>query len=109
QNAIERAVILAEGDELRASDLQLRDLRKTPLPAGSELELPEGFDWNGPLPEVLERASLFIERRLLLEALEECRWNKQRTAERLQISYKKLLTRIQAAGLRANAAGDGHG
>ncbi len=99
QNAIERAVILAEGEEIRAEDLQLRDLRKSPGPAADELGLPDDFDWNGPLPEVLDRANRLIERRLVRAALEECRWNKQQAAERLQIPYKKLLARVQEVGL----------
>ncbi|MGH9481294.1 MAG: sigma-54-dependent transcriptional regulator [Terriglobales bacterium] len=104
QNAIERAVILAEGTELRPGDLQLRDLRQAPLRAadqnvGPSLDLPEEFDWNGALPEVLERAARLVERRILRAALEECRWNKRQAAERLQVSYKKLLARVQAHGL----------
>ncbi|HUX68236.1 MAG TPA: sigma-54 dependent transcriptional regulator [Terriglobales bacterium] len=99
QNAIERAVILAEGAVLRTADLQLRELRKTPLREGEAAGLPDDFDWNGPLPEVVERVGSLIERRLLLDALEQCRWNKQQAAERLQIPYKKLLARVQAHAL----------
>ncbi|HVA64150.1 MAG TPA: sigma-54 dependent transcriptional regulator [Terriglobales bacterium] len=99
QNAIERAVILADGDELRAADLQLRDLRKTPLRGDQNLGLPEDFDWNGSLPEVVERARSLVERRLLLDTLEQCRWNKQQAADRLQIPYKKLLARVQEHAL----------
>jgi DNA-binding NtrC family response regulator len=99
QNAIERAVILAEGGEILAADLQLRDLRMAPDGAGDELGLPADFDWSGPLPEVLDRAQRMIERRLLRSALEECRWNKQLAAERLQIPYKRLLARVQEVGI----------
>jgi DNA-binding NtrC family response regulator len=103
QNAIERAVILAEGEEIRTADLQLRDLRRAPQAGAEALGLPPDFDWAGPLPDVLERAARLLERRLLLEALEACRWNKQAAAERLQIPYKKLLARIQATGLGSNS------
>ncbi|HEY8055543.1 MAG TPA: sigma-54 dependent transcriptional regulator [Terriglobales bacterium] len=99
QNAIERAVILSEGGEIKAADLQLRDLRRAPQAGGDGLGLPADFDWGGALSDVLDRASLALERRLLLEALEACRWNKQMAAERLQIPYKKLLARVQATGL----------
>ncbi|HEY7839724.1 MAG TPA: sigma-54 dependent transcriptional regulator [Terriglobales bacterium] len=106
QNAIERAVILADGDEINLADLQLRNLR--PGPAGPEaapgLELPGDFDWTGALPEVLERASRLIEYRLMLAALEQCRWHKQHAAERLGIPYKRLLTRMQEHGLNTAAA-----
>ncbi len=103
QNAIERAVILAEGDEIRAADLQLREMRKSPIRAEHGLELPEEFDWNGSLPEVLDRVSRVIERRLLLDALEECRWNKQQAAERLGVPYKRLLARVQEHALESEA------
>ncbi|MGH9413564.1 MAG: sigma-54-dependent transcriptional regulator [Terriglobales bacterium] len=99
QNAIERAVILADGEELRAADLQLRDVRPAPRSAGASLQLPDEFDWTGPLPEVLARAGLLLEHRLLREALEQCGWNKQAAARRLGIGYRKLLARMQATGV----------
>lgn len=99
QNAIERAVILADGEELVASDLQLRDMRSSPLPASVSARLDEDFDWSGGLNDVTERISRMVEHRLLRDALEECRWNKMRAAEKLQISYKSLLTKIHAHGL----------
>ncbi|MGH9415523.1 MAG: sigma-54-dependent transcriptional regulator [Terriglobales bacterium] len=97
-NAIERAVILAEDGEIRAADLQLHTRPARPE-AADALDLPVEFDWTGPLPEVLARASRLLERRLLLQALEQCRWNKQQTAEQLQIPYKRLLARVQDHGL----------
>lgn len=99
QNAIERAVILAEGLVIEADDLQIREIRKNPLPADTDLGLPDHFDWNGSLTEVTERAARIVERRLLAQALEECKWNKMRTAERLQVSYKTLLSKIHLYNL----------
>lgn len=103
QNAIERAVILSESESIQTADLQLRDVRPAAATAARELELPAEFEWSGPLTEVVERAGLLVERRLLLQALEECRWNKQKAAERLQIPYKRLLARVQAHALTAKA------
>ena len=103
QNAIERAVILAEGDEILASDLQLRDLHVGPAP-NANVELPAEFDWSGSMPEVLERVSRSVERRLLLEALETCRWNKKQAAARLGITYKKLLARVHEHALVVSEA-----
>ena len=99
QNAIERAVILAEGSVIEVDDLQIREIRKNPLPAEIDLGLPDNFDWNGSLTEVTERAARIVERRLLAQALEECKWNKMRTAERLQVSYKTLLSKIHLYSL----------
>lgn len=101
QNAMERAVILSESETIRAADLQLRDVRPAAAAVAQELDLPPEFDWSGPMSEVVERAGLLVERRLLLQALEECRWNKQKAAERLQIPYKRLLARVQAHALTA--------
>jgi DNA-binding NtrC family response regulator len=104
QNAIERAVILGEGELIRADDLQLRDLRKSPLAEDSGLDLPDDFDWNGSLTEVVDRATMLVERRLLLATLEECRWNKQQAADRLQVPYKKLLARVREHALATGEA-----
>lgn len=99
QNAIERAVILAEGQVIEADDLQVREIRKNPLPAATDLGLPDNFDWNGGLTEIAERASRIVEKRLLAQTLEECKWNKMKTAERLQVSYKTLLSKIHTYNL----------
>jgi DNA-binding NtrC family response regulator len=108
QNAIERAVILADGDEIAEGDLQLRSVRSSAAAAGAAaaqtLDLPGDFDWSGPMPEVLDRAHRLLERRLMLAALERCGWNKQHAAERLGIPYKRLLSRMQDHGLNAAAA-----
>ncbi|MGH9465767.1 MAG: sigma-54-dependent transcriptional regulator [Terriglobales bacterium] len=104
QNAIERAVILTDGKEIRIADLQLRDLRQAPKDGDGGANLPDDFDWKGSLPQVLKRANLALERRLLLEALEASRWNKRAAAERLQISYARLLARIEATGLKQGTA-----
>jgi len=99
QNAIERSVILAEGSVIEVDDLQIREIRKNPLPATTDLSLPDHFDWNGSLTDVTERAARIVEKRLLAQALEECKWNKMKTAERLQVSYKTLLSKIHAYNL----------
>jgi len=99
QNAIERAVILADGDEVLASDLQLRTAHASRPTAAPDMGTPEPLDWSGTLPEVTERAVRAVERFKLQQALEECKWNKTRAAELLQVSYKTLLTKIHAHGL----------
>ena len=94
QNALERAVILAESDTIEAEDLQLRqpELSAPTLPAS--LPLPQEFDWSGSLTEVSERAARLVEHARLLQVMQDCRWNKTRAAERLQISYKTLLNKL---------------
>jgi DNA-binding NtrC family response regulator len=98
QNALERAVILADGLAIRANGLQL----PSPKPDAETLPqgmLPEKFSWEGSLEEVTQRAAGHVERVLLESTLRDCQWNKTRAAERLGVSPKTLLAKIRAAGL----------
>jgi DNA-binding NtrC family response regulator len=98
QNAIERAVILADGPVLTAQALQLPE----PLPATGSIPgglLPEEFTWNGTLEEVSQRALAHVERVLLEKVMRDCQWNKTRAAEKLGVSAKTLLAKLRSAGL----------
>jgi DNA-binding NtrC family response regulator len=102
QNAIERAVILADGASIFAADLNLPAAK----PASSETPpgmLPPSFQWEGTLEEVANRAAAHVERAMLEAAMRECRWNKTRAAERLGISPKTLLAKLRAHGLEEPA------
>jgi DNA-binding NtrC family response regulator len=98
QNALERAVILADGMSVRAGALQLPDSKPSAadLPAGM---LPEKFNWEGSLEEVTTRAASHVEKVLLENTMRECKWNKTRAAEKLGITPKTLLTKLRTAGL----------
>jgi len=98
QNAIERAAILSNGDEIDESALQLPEARpsSSQLPGGM---LEEAFLWEGPLEEVSQRAVTHVERFKIQNALQESKWNKTRAAERLGVSYKTLLSKIRVLGL----------
>jgi DNA-binding NtrC family response regulator len=98
QNAIERAVILADGPEIDTAALQLPAARPGPdeLPDGM---LVEQFLWEGPLEEVSQRAVTHVERFKIQVALRESKWNRTRAAEKLGVSYKTLLHKIRALGL----------
>jgi DNA-binding NtrC family response regulator len=98
QNTLERAVILADGESIRAQDLQL----PTPKPDAAAIPagmLPQNFNWEGSLEEVTQRATAHIEKILLENTLRACTWNKTRAAEKLAISPKALLTKLRAANL----------
>lgn len=100
QNAIERAAILASGDEIAPAELQL----PAPRPAADELPagmLPPEFNWEGTLEEVTSRAVMHVERCLVERALRESKWNKTRAAEKLGVSYKTLLAKIRSLGLES--------
>jgi DNA-binding NtrC family response regulator len=98
QNAIERAAILANGARIDVSGLQLPSPKPQPaeLPQGM---LDDGFQWDGPLDEVSQRAVEHVERFKIQNALRESKWNKTRAAEKLGVSYKTLLNKIRALGI----------
>lgn len=101
QNAIERAVILAEDNVIRPADF---NLARSPRPAAANLPTglpPEAFDWNGSLDEVAARAARAVERVKINEALRAAGWNKTKAAEMLGVSYKTLLNKIRLLGLES--------
>ncbi|MGH9701820.1 MAG: sigma 54-interacting transcriptional regulator, partial [Candidatus Acidiferrales bacterium] len=98
QNAIERSVILSNGNAIDSRALQL------PAAKPSDEQIPlnmldERFIWDGPLEEVSERAVTYVERFKIQNALQETKWNKTRAAEKLGVSYKTLLNKIRTLGL----------
>ena len=98
QNAMERAVILADGLSISPAGLQLPtakpDVQK--LPEGM---IAEAFNWEGTLEEVTARALGHVEKVLLENTMRECKWNKTRAAEKLGVSPKTLLAKLRTAGL----------
>jgi DNA-binding NtrC family response regulator len=98
QNAIERAVILADGEVIDAEGLHLPAPRPAPgeVPAGM---VAEDFSWQGPLEDVTQRAVAHVERRMIESALREARWNKTRAAELLGVSFKTLQSKMRALGI----------
>ncbi|HKF51845.1 MAG TPA: sigma-54 dependent transcriptional regulator [Candidatus Acidoferrales bacterium] len=98
QNTVERAAILADGEEIEAQALQL------PSPRPGAKDMPPGmlndeFLWDGSLEDVAQRAVNHVERFKIDTALREAKWNKSRAAEKLGVSYKTLLHKIRALGL----------
>jgi DNA-binding NtrC family response regulator len=63
-----------------------------------------GGDANSlPSPSLRERvrqASKQIESEIILETLEQHRWNRRRTAEALRISYRLLMYKMKSGNLR---------
>ncbi|MEK7747705.1 MAG: sigma-54 dependent transcriptional regulator [Nitrospirota bacterium] len=85
QNCIERAIILSEGNLISPQDLGL-----TKVPA-----LQEPILISGGLQEASRAAVVSVESRIIQQVLSECGGNKSRASERLQVSYKTLLTKIK--------------
>jgi DNA-binding NtrC family response regulator len=93
ENCIERACILARGAEITPADLNVSPPEDYSFQEQSSLL--DGFDMRGTLSDVSARAQRLVERRKIDATLKDCGYNKSRTAERLSVSYKTLLTRIK--------------
>ncbi len=94
ENAIERAVILCDGEVITPEHFVLSKQSGSgtsvrPLPATGSLE--------SVAKEALKRA----ETQRIVDALKETRGNKTRAAEILQVSYKTLLTKIKEYGIES--------
>ncbi len=98
RNTLERAVILADGGSIRPDGLQLPAAKPDAKRLAPGL-LPESFQWDGSLEEVVERAGSHVEKVLLESTMRECKWNKTRAAEKLGVSPKTLLAKLRSAGL----------
>jgi DNA-binding NtrC family response regulator len=100
QNCIERAVILAEGDTIRVSQLSL----SARLPPGSPSVADEssawaGVDLSGSMAEATRRVVADVERRKIEQSLKAADGNRLRAAELLQISQKSFLAKLKEYGL----------
>jgi DNA-binding NtrC family response regulator len=97
QNCIERAVILTEGDTIHPHHLQLSF--RTGPPASSVTRAESSpwtqIDLSGSLSDATRRVVSEVERRKIEQALREAGGNQGLAAERLQISYKALLTKMR--------------
>ncbi len=91
QNAVERAVILCEGEEILPSHLNLSG----PVPQEIGPGVADLVDLQGSLAEVAARASSLVEKEKIRLAMAEAGGNKTRAAALLQVSYKTLLTKLR--------------
>ena len=87
ENILERALTLCENDEIRAADLRLPQDQHTPATEDGSSEL------QGYLDDV--------ERRRILAALEQARWNKTKAAKLLGITFRALRYRLQKLDIEA--------
>jgi DNA-binding NtrC family response regulator len=94
QNAIERAVILADGEKLMPRHLNL----SAPL-AGATADPWDQLDWSGTLADVTARFSTEAEKRKIAMALKQAGGDKGRTADLLQINFKMLTAKLKQYGL----------
>ncbi len=89
ENMLERAYTLCENEQINADDLRLAE----PVSV-NEQEGPSLADIDN-LEDYLES----IERKLILQALEETRWNRTAAAQRLNLTFRSMRYRLKKLGL----------
>jgi two-component system, NtrC family, response regulator AtoC len=100
ENVIERAAVLAPGEEIQPEHLAFRAGRYVTAPPQAELELSRSTSKTEPsqaLPARLDE----VERRELLAALERCAGNKAEVARLLGIQRTTLYYRLKRLGIDA--------
>jgi DNA-binding NtrC family response regulator len=96
ESAIERALLLAEGDEITAEDLpgEIRASAQSEGAGGFKLP-PQGIS--------LEE----LERSLLIQAMEQTGWNITRAARLLDLSFRTMQYRLEKFGIKRPGRGRG--
>jgi len=89
ENMLERAHTLCENNQIEAGDLRLAEGN-----CGVEGGVPDLTQIDN-LETYLEN----VERQLLLQALEETRWNRTAAAQRLNLSFRSMRYRLKKLGL----------
>ncbi|WPC04402.1 sigma-54-dependent transcriptional regulator [Pseudomonas sp. MBLB4123] len=89
ENMLERAYTLCEDDRISASDLRLSDA------------CSPGENGEASLAQIdnLEDHLEDIERKLIMQALEETRWNRTAAAQRLGLTFRSMRYRLKKLGI----------
>ena len=93
QNAIERAVILADGDRLLPRHLNLT------TQMGATDDPWDMLDWSGTLADVSARFAAEAEKRKIAHALKQASGDKGRASDLLQINFKTLAAKLRQYGM----------
>ncbi len=91
ENTIERAMILADGNTILPEHISLMSIES--------ISSIDDIPMEGPLEETTKAAIRRAESERIRRVLNETHWNKTKTAEILQVSYKTLLTKIKEYNL----------
>lgn len=89
ENMLERAYTLCEGEEIKPGDLRLSDAPG--VAENGEASLAQIDNLEDHLEDV--------ERKLIMQALEETRWNRTAAAQRLGLSFRSMRYRLKKLGL----------
>lgn len=97
ENILERAFTLCEYDVINEADLQLPGTAQHKASTTIKAEKTMRYDAgrHASLDEYLED----IERTILLDALEQSRWNRTEAAKKLGISFRSIRYRLKKLGL----------
>jgi DNA-binding NtrC family response regulator len=95
QNAIERAVILSDGDTLEPKHLHLDAVTRSTEPADAW----DSIDLSGSLEEATSRVLTEVERRKLALAIREAGSDRRVAADLLRINFKTLESKLRDHGL----------
>jgi two-component system response regulator PilR (NtrC family) len=102
ENLLQRALALSSGTVLRPQDFgeggdTLPDTLRDPLPDTGHGLAPA--DTGSPLPPDLQSYLDDQERRVLVQALQECDYNRTAAAARLGLNLRQMRYRIQRLGI----------
>ena len=102
ENVLERLVLFTEGTEIPLE--LLPDELKAPSGTGAPLPAPErldrGLSGRVSLKELVKETTAQVERRLIVQALEQTGGNVTRAAQLLMISRKSLQNKMKEFSLR---------
>ncbi|MGV3620466.1 MAG: sigma-54-dependent transcriptional regulator [Archangium sp.] len=102
ENAIERAVLLAEGTHIAPENLPEKMWTVRPAPSAPGLSLPS----PAAMQFSLKRAIETVEAQFIRAALQQTRGNRTRAAELLEISHRALLYKIKDYDIDPDAEGE---
>ncbi|WP_058361134.1 sigma-54-dependent transcriptional regulator [Xanthomonas translucens] len=100
ENILERALAMAEEDQISAADLHLpQPGNSARVAAETAPALPPGVVDIDPTSSALPSYIEQLERAAIQKALEENRWNKTRTAAQLGITFRALRYKLKKLGM----------
>ena len=89
ESAIERAILLCEGNEIEVEDLPVEIRQEGTSAAAFNFKLPpEGISFDE------------VERSLITQAMEQTNWNITRAAKLLGLSFRTLQYRLEKFGIK---------
>lgn len=92
ENVVQRAMLMAKGEKIDISNLEYLE--------AEGLDPLLSFDPQQGLEGYVKALTEQVERKLILEALNQTHWNRTEAAERLKISRKTLFNKMQQYGIK---------